>query len=82
MFSTVRTGVFHNLFKRMPKRGSPHMDAEKGTKKGGRTVFRLVIEPGEARVRKTSAPAGRAMTPLLLKKPRRRPDFFAEAQDE
>lgn len=57
------------------------MGAKTGTKACGRTAFRLVIEPGEARVRKKTAPPARPMTPPHLKKPRRRPDFLAEAQD-
>jgi hypothetical protein len=57
------------------------MGAEKATKKGGRTAFRLVIGPDEVAVRKKSAPAGRVMTPERHKTPRRRPDYLAEAWD-
>jgi hypothetical protein len=58
------------------------MNAGKKTQQGGSTAFCLVIRPGEAHVRKKTAPAARAMTPARLKKPRRRPDWIAEALDE
>ncbi len=57
------------------------MAAKTDAKAHGRTAFRLVIEPGEARVRKKTAPPARPMTPPHLKNRRRRPDFLAEAQD-
>jgi hypothetical protein len=50
-------------------------------KKGKRTVFTLVIETGEAQVRKAFAPATRVLEDARRKKPRRRPDLLAEIDD-
>lgn len=62
------------------------MAAKKSAKKGpeaqGRTVFRLVLDPDATRVRRKTAPPVRPMTPAQLKKPRRREDFLALAQDK
>ena len=82
LFSTIRRVVFKNLFKQNSGRKGAQMDAKKKTQQGGATAFRLVIRPGEAHVRKKTAPAVRAMPPARLKKPRRRPDWIAEALDE
>lgn len=47
-------------------------------KKHGRTAFTLVLDPDAARVRKTTAPAGKPHADLRRKPPRRRPDHLAE----
>ncbi|MDO9632520.1 MAG: hypothetical protein Q7I92_11530 [Humidesulfovibrio sp.] len=46
-----------------------------GRKQGQATAFTVVIEPGEVRVRKTLAPAGKPMADKRRKAPRRKPEY-------
>lgn len=92
MFSTVFRRVFQSLFKWPHKVSgaivwgfglgrSRHKCAQEknmSTKKSGRTLFTLVIEKGEARPRKSMAPAARPHADQRRKPPRRRPDYLAE----
>ena len=50
-------------------------------KKSGRTTVTLVIDKDDLRVRKAFAPAGRTLPDIRHRKPRRRPDLFAETAE-